>query len=197
MNDNFKIDSLGNVILPRELNWFVQSCKHESVALETIVMLEKKLHFSKNYFNKIYKYPDGIMIYEIHRIIQFLLVELIKKNLNKENEFRAIERWQFQQILELACFILGDKVPQDFLQDLNELRNKFMHYPTYQNFKDILLSKKHRPFARKILDKKYEYMLSTKSSKKNHQYWKRRKKIMVSIQYVHYLMASCYSGVRR
>lgn len=166
MNNNFDIDLSGNIKLPPALNWFAQDCEHRSIALETLKRLEKKLNFRKNYLSKIYKYSDGIMIYELHRIIQFLLVELIKKNLNKENEFGAIERWQFQQIFELACFILRDRLPQDFLQDLNELRNKFMHYPKYQNLKDILLSKKHKSIVCKISDKKYEYMWPIDVSKK-------------------------------
>ncbi len=165
MDNNFNIN-LGKITLPPALSWVTQDCEHRSIALETLRKLEKKLNFRKNYLSKIYKYTDGIMIYELHRIIQFLLVELIKKNLNKEREFGAIERWQFQQIFELAYFILGEKLSPDFLQDLNELRNKFMHYPKYQNFKDILLGKKHKSIAYTISDKKYEYMWPIEISKK-------------------------------
>ncbi len=166
MDNNFNIDLLSNMTPSPALNWFTQDYEYSSIALETLKKLEKKLNFRKNYLNRIYKYPDGIMIYELHKIIQFLLVELIIKNLGKENEFEAIERWQFQQIFELACFILGKRASPDFLQDLNELRNKFMHYPKYQNFKDILLNKKHKSIACKISNKKYEYMWPIEISEK-------------------------------
>lgn len=158
MVTNLKFDLSGSNNL---LDYF----SHKDIALKTLNRLEKKLNFRKNSLGKIYKHSDGIMIYELHRIIQFLLVELIKKKLNNKNEFEAIERWQFLQIYELACFILGKRLNANFLQDLNELRNKFMHYPMYQNLKDIL-SSKHKHFARKILNKKYKYMWPTEVSKK-------------------------------
>jgi len=155
-------------------------------ARRSLEQLSKSLNAPANHFQSLKDETGRWMVIKLHLCIQHILTRIITKRLPG---FIQLKTWHFKEISELACHIMsksknpyGDNEIAGFLQDLNQLRNRFVHEPSYQEFKDIMKNKGDRDKAR-IIFKKYEIesQYNGGEAQKIKQAWLCRSAFMIAV----------------